>query len=138
MILLDTSVLIDYLKGSSTVQTKALDTLIDRSIPFGICYYVYQEVLQGAKNQEEFEKLNDYLSSLHMYQLKYGIKSHERASALNLKCRKSGITIRSTIDLIIAEIAIENGLYLLHNDRDFTSMAKEIDDLKIYDQAKFL
>ncbi|GHV88268.1 hypothetical protein AGMMS50267_06280 [Spirochaetia bacterium] len=51
---------------------------------------------------------------------------------MNIKCRENGITIRSTIDLIIAEIAIENNLYILHNDSDFTYMAKVINEIKIY------
>jgi predicted nucleic acid-binding protein len=51
---------------------------------------------------------------------------------LNIKCRENGITIRSTIDLIIAEIALENNLYILHNDNDYANMAKVITELKIY------
>jgi predicted nucleic acid-binding protein len=49
-----------------------------------------------------------------------------------MNCRKKGITIRSTIDLIIAEIAIENDLYLFHNDNDFTNISKVYKNLKIY------
>jgi len=49
-----------------------------------------------------------------------------------IKCRKKGITIRSTLDLIIAEIAIENDLYLLHDDIDFANIAKAVKNLKIY------
>ena len=47
-------------------------------------------------------------------------------------CRKKGITIKSTLDLIIAEIAIENDLFLLHDDTDFTNIAKANKNLKIY------
>ncbi|AEF81635.1 PIN domain-containing protein [Leadbettera azotonutricia] len=45
---------------------------------------------------------------------------------------KNGITIRSTVDLIIAETAIENNLYILHDDSDFTNMAKIIGEIEIY------
>lgn len=48
-------------------------------------------------------------------------------------CRRSGITIRSTVNLLIAQMAIENDLFLLHNDSDFTNMAKAIKELKIYE-----
>ncbi|MDR1287833.1 MAG: hypothetical protein LBK08_09520, partial [Treponema sp.] len=65
------------------------------------------------------------------YELKYGKKSYENAAQLNIKCREHGITIRSTIDLIIAETALENNLYILHNDNDYTNMAKVITELKI-------
>jgi len=51
---------------------------------------------------------------------------------LNFVCRKSGITVRSTIDLLIAQIAIENNLFLLHSDKDFDFIASVIKELKIY------
>ncbi|MDR1058190.1 MAG: VapC toxin family PIN domain ribonuclease, partial [Treponema sp.] len=64
--------------------------------------------------------------------LKHGKKSYKNAAQLNIKCREHGITIRSTIDLIIAEIALENNLFILHNDNDYTNMAKVITELKMY------
>jgi predicted nucleic acid-binding protein len=74
----------------------------------------------------------EYLNTLPFYELQYGKQSYENAALMNIKCRENGITIRSTIDLIIAEIAIENNLYILHDDSDFTYMAKVIKELKIY------
>ena len=53
---------------------------------------------------------------------------------LHVVCKQKGITIRSTIDLLIAETAIENDLYLLHNDNDFQLMSKVVKNLKIYDK----
>jgi predicted nucleic acid-binding protein len=69
---------------------------------------------------------------LIFYDIKYGRQSYENAAVMYKKCIKSGITIRSTIDLIIAETAIENHLLLLHNDNDFKNIAKIIKDLKLY------
>jgi predicted nucleic acid-binding protein len=132
MILLDTSVLIDYLKDTKNAATNTLDEIIDNNLPYGICDYVYQELLQGTKTEKEFKKLKEYLETLPFYYLNYGKESFERAALLNFKCRRTGVTIRSTIDLLIAEIAIENNLYLLHNDADFNNMAKKITELKIY------
>ena len=132
MILLDTSVLIDYLKDTKNAATDKLDEIIDEDLPYGICDYVYQELLQGTKTEKEFKKLKEYLETLPFYYLSYGKGSFERAALLNFKCRRAGITIRSTIDLLIAEIAIENNLYLLHNDADFDNMAKKVTELKIY------
>jgi predicted nucleic acid-binding protein len=60
----------------------------------------------------------EYLDDLLFYNLHNGRKSYENAALMYIKCRKSGITVRSTIDLIIAQIAIENQLYLLHDDVD--------------------
>jgi len=132
MILLDISVLIDYLKNTKNAATNTLDKIIDNNLPYGICDYVYQELLQGTKTEKEFKKLKEYLETLPFYYLNYGKDSFERAALLNFKCRRTGLTIRSTIDLLIAETAIENNLYLLHNDADFDNMAKKITELKIY------
>jgi len=135
MILLDTSVLIDYLKDTKNAATNTLDEIIDNNLTYGICDYVYQELLQGTKTEKEFKKLKEYLETLPFYYLNYGKESFEKAALLNFKCRRAGVTIRSTIDLLIAEIAIENNLYLLHNDANFDNMAKKVTELKIY-QAK--
>ncbi|MDF2529848.1 MAG: PilT protein domain protein, partial [Gammaproteobacteria bacterium] len=56
---------------------------------------------------------------------------YQLAAEHYFKCRKKGLTIRSTIDCLIAQIAIENDLLLLHNDRDFVSMAGIITDLQL-------
>ena len=132
MILVDTSVLIGYFKGSKGTPYNKMDYLIENEIPFGICYYVYQELLQGAANEQEYELLQDYLGTLLFYDLRYGKESFENAARMYMNCRKKGITIRSSIDLIIAEIAIENDLYLFHDDNDYTNLSKVCKNLKIY------
>jgi len=132
MVLVDTSVLIGYFKKADGVPYDKMDYIIDNDIPYGICNYVYQELLQGSRNKQEYEMLKEYLNTVPFYDLKYGKQSFENAALMFIDCRKKGITIRSTLDLIIAEIAIENGLYLLHNDADFTNIAHVYENLKIY------
>jgi len=132
MILVDTSVLIGYFKGAKDTSCVKMDYIIDNALPYGICYYVYQELLQGSANEREYNLLKDFLSALPFYDLRYGKESFENAAFMYMNCKKKGITIRSTIDLIIAEIAIENNLYLFHNDRDFTNISKIYTNLKIY------
>jgi predicted nucleic acid-binding protein len=131
MILIDTSVLIGYLKGLKGEPYEKLDSIIDQNIPFGICNHVYQEVLQGAKDDVEFGVLKTYLNMMIFYDLRYGKKSYENAAWLYFKCRKAGITPRSTVDLIIVQTAIDNNLLLFHNDRDFVQISKIIPDLKL-------
>ena len=131
MILIDTSILIGYFKGLRGEPYDKLDSLIDQNIPIGICNQVYQEVLQGAKNEKEFELLKEYLNTMDIYDLRYGKKSYENAAWLYFKCRKAGITPRSTIDLIIAQTAIDNNLLLFHNDKDFVQISQVIPDLKL-------
>ena len=132
MILVDTSVLIGFFKKSLGVPYDKMDFIIDNDLPYGICNYVYQEILQGAKNTKEHELLKEYLDTLPFYDLRYGKQSFENAALLFSDCRRKGITIRSTIDLIIAEIALENNLFLLHDDMDFLNIAKINKNLKIY------
>ena len=131
MVLVDTSVLVGYLKGKRETPYDSLDAIIDNNIPFGICNYVYQELLQGAKTDKEFKQLKEYLDDLTFYDLLNGRKSYEDAALMYMKCRKAGITIRSSIDMIIAQIAIENQLYLLHNDTDYSNIAKIVEELKL-------
>lgn len=69
MVLIDSSILIGYLKGSENAPFKKLDELIENNIPFGICNLIYQEILQGAKTDKEFKLLTEYLSSLNFYEL---------------------------------------------------------------------
>lgn len=130
MILVDTSVMIGYLKGTPGKIYEKLDEIIDNGIPFGINSFIYQEVLQGSKNEKEFNNLRVYLGSLPFYKLKDSIQSFEKAAYLYFLCRKKGITIRSTIDLLIAQTALDNDLYLLHNDNDFINIRKVSKDLK--------
>ena len=132
MILVDTSVLIGYFKKLKGVPYDKMNYILDNDLPYGICFYVYQELLQGSLNDEEYELLKEYLNTIPFYNLRYGKESFEKAALMYKKCRKKGITVRSTIDLIIAEIAIENNLYLLHDDSDYTNISKIYKELKIF------
>ncbi|RPJ06244.1 MAG: PIN domain nuclease [Spirochaetaceae bacterium] len=133
MILVDTSVLVDFLKGRENGAVSALARIIERGIPFGINDYIYQEILQGARTIEEFDLLKAYFETIPFYSLKYDRESFEKAAQLNMICRQSGVTVRSTIDLLIAQIALENDLFLLHNDNDFTNISQVVRELKIYE-----
>ncbi len=124
MILVDTSVLVGYLKGTAGTPFERFDGMIAEGVPFGIDGYIYQEVLQGARDEREYDLLAEYLSSLPFYSLLHGRSSFESAARIFFLCRRSGVTVRSTVDLLIAQTAIENGLHLFHNDRDFSKMAK--------------
>jgi len=131
MILLDTSVLVDFFKGIQNVPALCLHDIIEQHIPFGITSVVYQELLQGAKTKKEYTFLDKYLSCQHFFHPKDQITSYGKAAMIYFLCRKKGITIRSTIDCLIARIAIEHDLLLLQNDKDFVNMAPII-GLKLY------
>ena len=133
MILVDTSVLINYLKDQKNEAVKQFEYILEKSLPYGINTFIYQEILQGAKTNKEYNLLKEYFETIPLYYLKYGKKSYEQAALMNIRCRQKGITIRSTIDLLIAETTIENDLYLLHDDNDFINMTKVIKELKLYE-----
>ena len=132
MILVDTSVLIGYFKKSAGVPYDKMDHIVNNGIPYGICNYVYQELLQGTRDEKEYDLLKEYLDTLPFYELRHGKQSFENAALMYINCRKNGITVRSTLDLIIATIAIENNLYLLHNDTDFVNISKIYKNLMMY------
>jgi hypothetical protein len=131
MILVDTSVLIDFLKGQTNAKTLLFDEVLTRDIPFGLSPYTFQEVLQGARNEKEYKQLHDYLSTQIIYFLPEEKATYEKAARLYFDLRRKGITPRSTIDILIALTAVENKLMLLHNDRDFDLMAEQVDTLRI-------
>ena len=126
MILVDTSVLVDFFKGLKTEGSQKFETVLQRGIPFGINSFILQEVLQGAASEKEFSLLSKYLSTQRFYHLKDPVDSFINAARLYMDCRKKGITIRSTIDCLIAETALEHDLRLLHNDNDFVAMSQVI------------
>jgi predicted nucleic acid-binding protein len=131
MILVDTSVLLDYLKNIENQKCKIFQDILERKIPYCITNYIFLEVLQGAKMDKEFEVLQEYLGSLPFCDLTEGKLSFEKVAKLNLQCRGAGVTVRSTIDLILVQIALEHDLALLHNDRDFDNIASVISKLII-------
>ncbi len=131
MILVDTSVLIDYFKGVENRPVKKFHQVLDSHIPFGISHLIYMEVLQGSQTDRDFNLLKKYLVTQTFYELKNGRESYEEAARMYLKLRKKGVTVKSTIDCLIARIAVENELFLLHNDADFDRIAKHF-PLKIW------
>jgi predicted nucleic acid-binding protein len=126
MILVDTSVLIQFFKGANSEGCKKFTGALQKRVPFGINSLIFQEVLQGAASEKEYLTLKRYLETQRFYHLNDSIESFAKAAKIYLDCRKKGITIRSTIDCLIAQTALENDLFLLHEDNDFDLMAKVI------------
>ncbi len=126
MILVDTSALIGFLKGEDNDSSRKFRNVLESSMPFGITSQIFQEVLQGARSITEYGKLKRYLESQYFFHPNDPIASYAHAARIYFDCRKKGITIRSTIDCLIAQIALENDLSLLHNDKDFEAMTAAI------------
>lgn len=124
MIFVDSSVWIDYFNGRVTKQTDLLDTLLgDELVVIGDI--VLTEVLQGFSDDKDFIKAGKLFDSLYFMPMlgkKLAIKSAENYR----KLKKNGVTVRKTIDVIIATFCIESNLLLLHSDRDFRIMEKHL------------
>jgi len=131
MILVDTSVLIDFFKGTKNAESRKFEAVLEKKIPFGITSFIFQEILQGAASEKEYRLLKNYLSTQRFYNPGDSIESYAKAARIYVDCRKKGITIRSTIDCLIAMTALEHDLFLLHNDNDYVLMRKVV-PLKFY------
>ena len=117
MILVDTSVWIDYFNGVDNQYTDALDLALEEGT-VAIGDLIFLEILQGFKNDKDYNRAKVTLESLDQYEMfghRMALKSAENYRTL----RKKGITIRKTIDVIIATFCIENQIPLLFSDRDF-------------------
>lgn len=131
MYLVDTSVWIDYMRDVENEVTARFDKIQERGHPFGITALIYQEVLQGAASPAKFDYLVDFMNSQHFYHPEHPIESYKEAARIYFDCRRAGVTIRSAIDCLIARVAIENDLFLLHNDGDFEYIARIETELKL-------
>ena len=122
MVLVDSSVWINYFNGKNTWQTETLDRML-LQVPLLIGDLVLTEVLQGFKKESEYNKAKEVLSILSCKRLggyEIAIKSAENYR----KLRKKGVTVRKTIDVIIGTFCINENIALLHDDKDFEPMVK--------------
>jgi predicted nucleic acid-binding protein len=127
----DTSVWIDYLSGTETEASGRLAGILNRGYTVGLTSVVYQEVVQGVTSRREFEQTSEYLGSQTFYHPREPVGSYREAARMYFDCRRRGITIRSSADCLIARVAIEHDLLLLHDDRDFEKIAEVVTDLAL-------
>ena len=122
MYLVDTSVWIDYLRGRDVAHVHFLDELLANPLAVGISDLIYLEILQGATDARAFDKLRQYFSGQRFYRFADAEASHANAAKLYFNARRAGITVRSNLDCLIAQCAIDHDLILLHNDADFVRL----------------
>lgn len=124
MILVDSSVWIDYFNGVPNPQTDRLDALLGRE-PVATGDLILTEVLQGFRNDRDFNQAKTLLSSLDVIEL--GGRDVAIQAAQNFRTLRSmGITVRKTIDTVIATRCIENNFALLYSDRDFDPFVQHL------------
>ncbi|TXH67415.1 MAG: PIN domain nuclease [Thiothrix sp.] len=120
MILVDTSVWIDFFAGRNLPQVQVLEYLIQTDADLALCGIILTEILQGISNDKQHQQVRDYLEPLLRLEITEAIWLE--AAELYRNLRKQGITIRKTNDCIIAATALHYKARLLHNDRDFEAI----------------
>jgi predicted nucleic acid-binding protein len=117
MIMVDSSVWIDYFRGNVTPQSDCLDNLLSCEL-LTVGDLILTEVLQGFNTEREYKQACKLLTSLDVVDI--GGQENALTAARNFRTlRARGITVRKTIDTLIATCCIENDFALLYSDRDF-------------------
>ena len=122
MILVDTSVWIDFFAGRDLPHVANLEQSILDNEDLALSGIILTEILQGIPDDTTYRRVRRYLSALIMLPMPESV--FVRAADIYRKLRKRGITIRKTNDCIIAATALEHRCQLLHNDKDFRPIAK--------------
>lgn len=118
MILVDTSVWIDFLRGANTAHRHMLHRLIEDDEDISITGIILTEILQGIKQDKDFRTVREYLLEFPLHEPR-GVETYLEAAGIYRECRKKGKTVRKTVDCIIAAVCMENDLVLFHKDADF-------------------
>ena len=122
MILVDTSVWIDFFAGRDLPHVARLENLILDNEDLALCGIILTEILQGIGDDTTHRRVRRYLSPLIMLPMPETV--FVRAADIYRKLRKQGITIRKSNDCIIAATALEHHCTLLHNDKDFAPITE--------------
>jgi len=133
VILVDSSVWIDYFRSADTPQVALLDSYLGSS-RLAVGDLIAAEVLQGVRDQGEFKLVKRTLDAFDHVDLA-GYDLAAKASENYRLLRDRGVSIRKTIDTLIATYCIENGLTLLHADRDFDPFARHLGLKVAYSEA---
>jgi len=124
MVIADTSVWVDFLRGVKAPHCDRMALLLDEQ-SLALCDRVLQEVLQGVRKDSEFRLVSTRLLGLPCFNL--GGHELALAAARNYRrMRRLGLTPRSATDVLIATFCVNEGHELLHNDRDFDFMARHL------------
>jgi predicted nucleic acid-binding protein len=130
LIVVDTSVWIDFLEARGTSFDLHLKALIEAAVPLALTDIIYCEALQGILEDLKFRHIRSILRAYPILRL-HSLRTFDHAAQIYRTCRRRGFTIRNTLDCLIAATCLEAGAQLYHNDRDFEAIAK-VKDLRIY------
>ncbi len=120
MVLVDSSVWIEVFRKPSRIRIEAVldfDEIVT-------CLPIVQEVLQGFREEKAFRIARESMLSFPIVESPLRSEVFEEAANLYRLARRAGVTVRSSVDCLIAACALRNGLKILHNDRDYPQLAK--------------
>ena len=130
MIVVDTTDWFDFLETRGSPYDLHLRALIERGAPLALTDIIYCEILQGIVQDVTFRRTRAILRAYPILRVR-GLKTFEHAANIYRACRKKGVTIRKTVDCLIAATCLEAGTELYHNDRDFEAIAT-VNSLRIH------
>ncbi|MBI1965216.1 MAG: PIN domain-containing protein [Betaproteobacteria bacterium] len=131
MLLVDTSVWIDFLAGRTTRAVEYFRGRLEAREAFALTELIYLEVLQGVREPDAARKISAYLRGQLFLAPRRGLQTYDAAADLYRRCRAAGVTVRSTIDCLVAQTAVDYGMVLLHSDRDYERIARVEPRLKL-------
>jgi len=131
VLLIDTSVWIDFLAPRATRAVVYFREQLDKRQPCALTELIYLEVLQGVREPTTVRKVAAYLRGQLFLYPRHELRTYEAVADLYHRCRAAGVTVHSTIDCLVAQIAIEYGATLLHSDRDYERIAQVEPKLKL-------
>jgi predicted nucleic acid-binding protein len=126
MIVVDTSIWVDFLRGHDSDQVHRLVGLIEADEGVGITDVILSEILQGAPSEAAARRLDARFAPFDCFRLGT-LEDFRRAAQLYRKARSAGYTIRRTLDCLIASVCIREDVPLLHADADFDRLAASTD-----------
>jgi predicted nucleic acid-binding protein len=122
VIVVDTSVWIDVLNGQASPAAERFEALLEDDAPLGLTDVVYTEVLQGLRSEREAALVASHLDGFPILRLE-GLSDFALAAQLYRTARRAGVTVRKTLDCLIAAPCVRTGSRLLHRDADFDRLA---------------
>ena len=118
MILVDTSVWIDYFRGQESAETIVLTQALSNGKDLCVCGIILTEILQGISSEKEYHSVKSLMNSTLIF-LPMPKESYELAAQIYRRAKRNGRTIRNTIDCLIASCAISHDAQLLQSDKDY-------------------
>jgi predicted nucleic acid-binding protein len=124
VIVVDTSVWIDFFAGRDTAHVDYLSRCLDTGeTDVALTDIILTEILQGLRTDRDAQRVDERVSVFEVLRLR-DLSDYRRAAALYRSARRQGVTVRRTSDCLIAAVCVREQVPLLHADKDFDHLAR--------------